>query len=343
MLFSEIWGGKGPMCKKRLISIFISLGFLLCLAAVPSISGQAVSTYTFTPSSGTFTPLAGATSLVLQSGDADDGRYAAVPIGFTFNYAGTNYTQVGTCSNGWMSLLPATNFARNNDLDGTIGGATRPFVAPFFDDIDMTLGSVSYLTTGSAPNRVFTMQWLNAKWDYTGTAPAISFQAKLFETTNRVQFVYRQEAGAIGIDVNSFGASIGIAAAATGSGNYLSLNNSGASPAASSTVNTMNIATKPANGQIYTFAPPATASNSSISGRVLTNDGRALRNAIVSLTNSQGTTQTARTSSFGMFRFGELESGQTVIISVKSKQYVFVPQAVSVFDDITDLILIAQP
>ena len=178
--------------------------------------------------------------------------------------------------------------------------------------------------------------------DYLGTAPAISFQAKLYETTNRVQFVYRQEPGAIGIDVNSFGASIGIAGIATGSGQYLSLNNSGATPTASSTVNTMNISTKPATGRIYTFSPTATASSSSISGKVLTNEGRGLVNAIVILTDSQGAIRTARTSSFGSFRFDELESGQTYVISVKSKQYIFVPQAVSVFDDINDLFLIAQ-
>lgn len=330
------------MSNIKLLSAIFALGFLFCFAAARNISAQAVSSYIFTSSSGTFTPLVGATALVIQSGDADDGRYVAVPIGFTFKFDGTNYTQVGTCTNGWMSFLPATNFARNNDLDGTIGGATRPFVAPFFDDHDMQSGSVSYQLSGTAPNRVFTMQWLNARWDYLGTAPAVSFQAKLYETTNRVQFVYRQEPGAIGIDVNSFGASIGIAGIATGSGQYLSLNNSGAAPTASSTVNTMNISTKPATGQIYTFSPTATASSSSISGKVLTNEGRGLVNAIVILTDSQGAIRTARTTSFGSFRFNELESGQTYIIGVKSKQYSFVPQAVSVFNDISDLILTAQ-
>lgn len=330
------------MSKTKLISKIFVFGILFCFAAVGSISAQGVASYTFTSTNGTFTPLSAGTALTIQSGDADDGRYLPVPIGFTFNFDDTNYTQVGTCTNGWMSFVPATNFARNNDLDGTGGGATRPFVAPFFDDHDMVSGSVSYQLSGTAPNRVFTMQWLNARWDYLGTAPAISFQAKLYETTNRVQFVYRQEPGAIGIDVNSFGASIGIAGIATGSGQYLSLNNSGATPTASSTVNTMNISTKPATGRIYTFSPTATASSSSISGKVLTGEGRGLVNAIVILTDSQGTIRTARTSSFGSFRFDELESGQTYVISVKSKQYTFVPQAVSVFDDINDLFLIAQ-
>lgn len=330
------------MSKIKVFIAIIALGFLFCFASVQNISAQSVSGYTFTPSSGTFTPLVGATALIIQSGNADDGRYLPVPIGFTFRYAGVDYTQVGACTNGWMSLVPATNFARNNDLDGTIGGATRPFVAPFFDDHDMVSGSVSYLLTGTAPNRVFTMQWLNARWDYLGTAPAISFQAKLYETSNRVQFVYRQEPGAIGIDVNSFGASIGIAGVATGSGQYLSLNNSGASPTASSTVNTMNISTKPANGQTYTFAPAVVASNVSVSGRVSTNDGRGLTNAYVTLTDSQGATRIARTSAFGYFRFDDVEVGQNYIVSISSKRFQFTPQVVAVNDEITDLTFVAQ-
>lgn len=329
------------MSKINLISGFFLLSFLFCFAAARNISAQGVAGYTFTPSSGTFTALAGATVITPVSGDSDDGRFSPVPIGFTFKFDGTNFTQVSACTNGWMSFPTATNFARVNTLDGTIGGPNRPFVAPFFDDHDIS-GSVSYLTTGTAPNRVFTMQWLNAKWDYIAAAAGISFQVKLYETTNRVQFIYRQEAGAIGMDVNSFGASIGLAGTSIGSGNYLSLNNSGTAPTTSSTVETLNISTKPATGQTYTFAPIATASSSSISGKVLTNEGRGLVNAIVTLTNSQGATRTARTSSFGSFRFNELETGQTYIIAVKAKQYIFVPQVVSVFDDISDLILIAQ-
>ena len=235
----------------------------------------------------------------------------------------------------------ATNFARVNTLDGTIGGPNRPFVAPFFDDHDI-VGPVSYLTTGTAPNRVFTMQWLNAKWDYFAAAAGISFQVKLYETSNRVQFIYRQEAGAIGMDPNSFGASIGLAGTSIGSGNYLSLNNSGTAPTTSSTVETLNISTKPANGQTYTFAPIVSASSVSVFGRVSTNDGRGLINAYVTLTDAQGATRIARTSTFGYFRFDDVEVGQNYIVSITSKRFQFTPQVVAVNDEITDLIFVAQ-
>ncbi len=226
--------------------------------------------------------------------------------------------------------------------DFAIALANRPFVAPLFDDHDMGSGSVSYLLTGASPNRVFTMQWLNTRWDYIAATPGISFQVKLYETSNRVQFVYRQEAGAIGMDATGFGASIGIAGIATGSGQYLSLNNSGTSPTASSTVDTLNISTKPANGQTYTFAPAVVASGVSVSGRVSTNDGRGLNNAFVTLTDPQGATRIVRTSTFGYFNFDEVEVGQTYVVSITSKRFQFTPQVVAVTDEITELNFVAQ-
>lgn len=121
----------------------------------------------------------------------------------------------------------------------------------------MTSGSLSYKTEGSAPNRVFTAQYSNVEWNYLATGAVISFQVKLYEASGVVEFVYNQEAGT----VNSGLASIGIAAMATGSGNYLSLDGTGTSPTASSTSEATNISTKPASGQIYTFTPPATTPN----------------------------------------------------------------------------------
>lgn len=330
------------MFKTKLIKSIVAFGFLFCFAAVQNISAQGVAGYTFTPSSGTFTPLAGATVITPVSGDSDDGRFSPVPIGFTFKFDGTNFTQVSACTNGWMSFPTATNFARVNTLDGTLGGPNRPFVAPFFDDHDIS-GSVSYLTTGVAPNRVFTMQWLNARWNYLAPTASISFQVKLYETTNRVQFIYRQEAGAVVAGDATFGASIGLAGTATGSGSYLSLNNSSAAPTASSTTDTTNISTRPATGQTYTFAPMVvTASGLSVSGRVSATNGRGLKNAFVMLTDSQGVTRTTRTTSFGYYSFDGVAAGQTYVISINSKLFQFVPQVVTLMEDTNNLNFAAQ-
>ena len=83
------------------------------------------------------------------------------------------------------------------------------------------------------------------------------------------------------------------------------------------------------------FAP--TAAEVSISGRVLTANGRGISGAVVVLTDQNGTTRTARTSAFGHFRFEEVEAGQTYVVTVVSKHYQFAPQVISVSEDITDL------
>ncbi|MBL8181612.1 MAG: carboxypeptidase regulatory-like domain-containing protein, partial [Blastocatellia bacterium] len=86
-----------------------------------------------------------------------------------------------------------------------------------------------------------------------------------------------------------------------------------------------------------------TASNVSVSGRVMTPDGRGLRNAVVHLTDANGQVQTTRTSAFGYYRFDDVESGQTVVISVTSKQYSFAQRIINLTDSVTDLDLVALP
>ncbi len=89
--------------------------------------------------------------------------------------------------------------------------------------------------------------------------------------------------------------------------------------------------------------PGPTAAEVSVSGRVSTASGRGLRNAEVRLVTSDGTVHSARTGNFGYFEFNGITSGQTVVISVRSKQYTFSPQVISLQDNATDLNFVANP
>jgi len=60
------------------------------------------------------------------------------------------------------------------------------------------------------------------------------------------------------------------------------------------------------------------------------------------LTDAFGNTRTARTSTFGYYRFDEVEAGQTYIFNVRSKRYQFAPQVVTVTEDLTELNFIAS-
>lgn len=85
------------------------------------------------------------------------------------------------------------------------------------------------------------------------------------------------------------------------------------------------------------FAAP-TAAGVSVGGRAL-DQGRALANAQVLLTDQNGHSSIVLTSAFGYFRFDNLVAGQAYVISVVSKRYQFAPRLIMITGDLTDLIL----
>ena len=102
--------------------------------------------------------------------------------------------------------------------------------APFWDDLTGAGGTASYLTTGTAPNRTFTFEWLNWR-ELSAGAAQFSFQVQLVEGSNVMRFVYRLEPSPVTFAT----ASIGLSGVGTGSGSFLSLDNASAAPSVSST------------------------------------------------------------------------------------------------------------
>lgn len=86
-----------------------------------------------------------------------------------------------------------------------------------------------------------------------------------------------------------------------------------------------------------------TAASASVSGRVLNANGiKGVARARVTLTDSQGQTQTALTNMFGYYRFEAVAVGETYIVAVSSEMLSFRVQAISVFEEIADLNFIAD-
>ncbi len=88
----------------------------------------------------------------------------------------------------------------------------------------------------------------------------------------------------------------------------------------------------------------STAANASISGRVLTAGGNGIRNAEVVISGGTLTEpMRVQTGSFGYYNFEGLQTGQTYIITVNSRRYVFsVPtRVVTLSDNIADLDFVA--
>ncbi|ALM47776.1 hypothetical protein AMR72_01990 [Flavobacterium psychrophilum] len=228
----------------------------MLLWAAPGLFGQTITSYAFANSTTTFTPITGG-STTTWTGSADDGASALIPIGFDFWYMGTRYTNVSATTNGWLSLgaIP-TDYGYANNL--STGGTPRPVIAPLWDDLNVgSTSNVTYRTTGTAGSRIFTVQYLNVEWNYLAIAAVCSFQVNFYETTGKVEFVYRSDL----FGASSPSASIGITTTATGSGNFLSVNNAGTNVSSTSEA---SVTTKRATGTTYGFTPPIPAAPGSL-------------------------------------------------------------------------------
>ncbi|OJV50423.1 MAG: hypothetical protein BGO31_13735 [Bacteroidetes bacterium 43-16] len=228
---------------------------LLLLGATTQVKAQYLpaSSYGFTAQSTTFTEITGGT--LISAIHTDDAVSASLPIGFTFNFCGTTYQNFKISSNGWVSfntsVTASTLSNTQSDMD-----AIKPALFHLWDDLSGAVGQARYEVSGTAPNRVLTIQCKDWRWNYSSAyAATISFQIKLYETTNVIEYIYRQEAGP-GNTGGSSGATIGIGDVGTPS-TYLVINNSSATPTASSTTFTTDITARPATGQLYRFTPPA--------------------------------------------------------------------------------------
>lgn len=85
------------------------------------------------------------------------------------------------------------------------------------------------------------------------------------------------------------------------------------------------------------FTTPAATQTATISGRVTTPNGIALRNALVSIFDSQNVRRTALTSSFGLYSFTGVKVGEAHTISISSRRYRFTPRSLTPSADMANV------
>ena len=179
----------------------------------------------------------------------DDAISSPINIGFNFGIGNNNYSQVLVSTNGYLSFNLSAGDTYVNNLSA-VPLSIAPMLAPLWDDLEVSLsGAVSYQVSGSAPNRVFTVEWKNMEWNFNANLGVICFQIKLFETSNKIAFVYKDN----GLPVNTASASIGMAGMQANE--FYSLDNSSANPTVSQVTETSTINIKPVNGQTYNWDP----------------------------------------------------------------------------------------
>jgi hypothetical protein len=190
--------------------------------------------------------MTGATS-VLTTGNDDTPTAAAAPIGFTFNYESAAYTQYSVSPDGWILLGPAAAAVEFTNV--TTSTTNVPRIFPYWDDLATGLdGGVQTLVTGTAPNRIFKVQWQVTIPRATGGNFNSTFQAWLYENGGRIEYRY----GTMGTPTSG-SISGGIVGVTSTNFNSLSYAANTSSPSAANDLNTI----APASGRMYVYTPPS--------------------------------------------------------------------------------------
>ncbi len=146
-----------------------------------------------------------ATGTTITTANTDDANSSPVNIGFTFNFNGTAFTQFIFNTNGFIKLgatapTSAAIFGSSaqvgtgNILLNSSYPANGNSIAVLNHDLDGTATTeYKVLTSGTAPNRVCTIEWKDVTEKTTTPAvqySTMNFQIKLYETSNNIELIY---------------------------------------------------------------------------------------------------------------------------------------------------------
>jgi hypothetical protein len=248
-----------------------SLSAILIMAAMMiSIIAKGqypVSSYTFSQTSGTYTPITGGTLIV--SPVPDYASYPSITLTPGFNFCGTVYTNAFVTADGLITLGGASAV---NVTNGISTATTAALLCPFNSDMigssaTGASSSIRYELVGN--EHVF--QW-NDVSRYPSSTDRFSFQARLNHVTGTITYVY--SVTSVGTST-SYQPVVGIRTANTAGNwqNRLVANNATSSWAASVpgtatgdlcrfTSSTTN-PKQPATGQTYIYTPPPPCNTSS--------------------------------------------------------------------------------
>lgn len=245
-----------------------------------TVSGSGVSCgYTFSYTTTAYAALSGATVLASGTGSSmDDALYPSQNIGFNFEFNGTTYTTLGVSTNGFVWFGSGTPSSTNylpigssTGQSGTVDGIVAAFGTDLIGNPGAGAPALSILTSGTSPNRVFTIEW-NAmrSFNYDNwfgiCNNRIDFQIKLFEGTNVVDVRYRVAPYCIDA---LFHGQVGLRGSSTSDYNnryvYSCSNNwnsstAGISASALCEIDGYWCSTYPLSGAVYRFTPSSSGS-----------------------------------------------------------------------------------
>ena len=115
----------------------------------------------------------------------NDGSFeATMPFSVDFYGFGVNTLRIN--ANGALTAFSGTSLTGSNDC---MSSTSEYLVAPFWDDLNITGGSIYYGTTGTAPNRVYIVEWYGV--GHALSTGDLTFEVKIFEDDGHFEFHYQ--------------------------------------------------------------------------------------------------------------------------------------------------------
>ena len=161
---------------------------IYCKILIGISFGQSTANYIRTSSAtASLVSMTGSTQLV--SASRDDFSSELTSIGFDFWYMGVRFNSFSASSNGAISL--GSNVIANSYYGNNFPFASQNIIAPFLQNMETSAsGKVHFTNSGSYPNRVLVVEFLNMGLNKNSTSSNATFQVILSETTGVIQFIY---------------------------------------------------------------------------------------------------------------------------------------------------------
>ena len=180
-----------------LLILFAVIG----IASSQSFAASGLSAMQVTTFSGNYTPLAiqpGSVQLAGYAGVYYFGTPYTLSMPFAFTLDGTNFSAGSTLyiysgSASFTSFQPYYYpvLSPNTPLNFGYTASQWPYTMAPLSGLQMN-GGLYYLISGSAPNRVLTIEWYQCGNYSTRSLGTCSYQLKMYEGTNQIEFIYEK-------------------------------------------------------------------------------------------------------------------------------------------------------
>ncbi len=170
----------------------ITIPSVTVCSSSPSSLGTSITNSQYnTVAVATYSLLTGSSTTITDFFDVDgvstnlDDGIASVPLPFTFYFYGSGFSSVNVCTNGFIDFMDPLNTDWNSHVLPDLY-APSGLIALFMEDLNLNNGgTISYLTTGTAPYRSFAITY-DAVGDNFSPTSTNSGQIVLHETTNAI-------------------------------------------------------------------------------------------------------------------------------------------------------------